>query len=475
MTDLQQLDDLVGKNINKICRNTFHDPALNHCAHFASHVLGLDFSFNCKGMAQGGREAAANIRVHEMFAQCPKVGRWEDADLSRDQLIFVTRAGNVNLDRKSMVNIPAKHVGIFHKGKIYHYGNTADQVTTDTPESFRRKFDRTYGPGQGYFFGWIPGENLQLNVQPTAASVRAGRKFVLEREDGKRWMARETGDQASFFVGNELNDARRKFHGLCVPVAKYWGPQFKAKDYVKDLDHWAVLLEVSGWCESQNRMVLVNTYDRAKFTFGFYQLAAHTPADNLILFFRELATLPAFPDYFPELKLMNGRLHRVSKDGGASDLELPIETGPDGETNLQLFMNYLNPNRVPIDEQEVLQAARLIHWTVNDPAARLAQVKVAASILQRKLAVHARKLGLDGRSDTICAIVSDIFHQGRGTYAQLRPLLSGPKPEEALLAFKETQDAYKERTRNLRHAIGKAKEAGLLGKKRYSAAAAEFI
>jgi hypothetical protein len=462
----------VGKNINAICGNGFHDPAINHCAHFVSHVLELEFDLNCHGMS-GGSKPAGNIRVQEIFPHCPKVGRWQDADKSKTQLIFVTKAANVDLAKKTMVNIPRKHVGIYHQGQVYHYGNTADKVTVDTPESFKTKFDGTYGSGQGYFFGWIPGEDLLLNVEVDAAKATAGRKFDLTNAGGV-WHAREASDGVKFLVGREVNQASKKFHGINVPVADYWGPEFKAEDYVEAFDHWACLLEVTGFCESKNRLVLVNTYDRAKFTFGFYQLAAHTPRDNLILLFRELAGLPAFKDYFPELKIKDGRLSRVDTNGGVTDLETEMPTGPDGELNLQLFMNYLNPNRKLIDEQEVLHAARLIHWTVNDPKARAAQVRVSADILQTKMAQrHHPKLGLDGRSDVTCAILCDMLHQGRVMYSELRTMLQASNPNEALLTFKDGD--YRSRNKALRAAVDRSIGQGKLGTRRYSAAANEFV
>lgn len=468
-----RLADYVGKNINAICANGFHDPSLNHCAHFVSHVCKLDFDFNCRGMS-GGSKPAGNIRVHELFERCPKVGKWENADPARTQLIFVTRADNVSLANKSMVNIPKKHVGIYHAGKVYHYGNIADKVVVDTPKSFKTKFDKTYGPGQGYFFGWIPGEDLMLNVEISAANVSAGKKFVLSGPDNGAWFAHESSEIDKFLVGHEVNQQGKGYFGIHVPVPAYWGPVFTADEYRQVLDHWACLLEITGYCESKNRFALVNTYDRAKFTFGFYQLAAHTPRDNLILLFRKLADLPKFKDYFPELKIKDGRLHRVDGEGGATDLETEMGTGPGGETNLQLFMNFLNPERKLIDEQEVLHAARLIHWTVNDDKMRLAQVQVSADILQSKMSSrHHPKLGLDGRSDVTCAILCDILHQGRATYAELRTVLHASNPDEALLSFKD--DKYRNRNRSLRKAIETSRTEGKLGTRVYSAAANEFV
>lgn len=467
------LDAYVGKNINEICKNGFDDPAVNHCAHFVSHVLGMSFAMTCKKLT-GKPNPGANVRVQEIFPQCPKVGKWSDADLSRTQLIFVTLASNVDLAAKTMVNIPKKHVGIYRGGKVYHYGNTADKVTVDTPASFKTKFDATYGPGQGYFFGHIPGEDLLLDVQTEGAAASAPKKFDLIGPANGTWKAREVADATPFLVGREVNQPARSFYGIMVPGDQYWGPVFDAADHVGDLDHWAYLLEATGHCESSNRFTLINTYDRAKFTYGFYQLAAHTPNDNLILLFRELAKLPAFKDYFPDLAIQNGRLFRLGRDGSATDLETEMPTGPGGEINLQLFMNYLNPNRKLVDTQEILMGARLIHWTVNDAQVRRAQVRVAAGILQGKMTKRYQpKIGLDGRSDVLCAIVSDIFHQGRSTFAEVKAILAKPNAKDLLLKLHD--DKYAGRNKALKEAIDKSVAAGRLGTKRYSAAGNDFV
>lgn len=467
----ESLKAAVGKNIKQICENGYDDPALNHCAHFASHMCGMTFSYHCRNQA-GGSKPPGNLRVHEVFAQCPKVGKWRDADLSRSQLIFVTRDSHVDLATKTMKNHPQKHIGVFHDGKVYHYGNTQDQVVTDTPGSFLRKFQAIYAGNQEIYYGWMPGEDLLLNVRENGTDASAEMKFELPEPVNGLWKAQLVGEPRDFVVGREVNQPRRRFHGIHNNIPENHSPIFKADDYLDDIDHWAVLLEITGHGESRNRFNLVNTYDRAKFTFGFYQLAAHTPRDNLILFFHKLARLPDFSGYFPELEIREGRLIRRGADGAFTDLEQEF-LASNGEMQIMLFMNYLNPQRVPIDRQEVLQAARLIHWTAADPAARQAQVDMAAEILQRKMAKHALKLGLNGKSDTICAIVADIFHQGRATYNAVKPLLAGPSAEDALMRVGEQN--YPGRCRDLREAVAAAKNANRLGKKVYVAATNEFV
>ena len=151
MPVVPDMESFLGKNINSICKNRFHDPAMNHCAHFVCHAMGFDFSFNCQDY-KGGNKPAANIRVHEVFANCPRVGKWSDADTSRSQLIFVTRTNVVNIAAGTMQNIPQKHIGIYHNGHVYHYSNTNDQVVKQTVPAFFARFQAAYSGTQGLFF-----------------------------------------------------------------------------------------------------------------------------------------------------------------------------------------------------------------------------------------------------------------------------------------------------------------------------------
>ena len=298
MTIVANLESLLGKDIKDICGNGFDDPNLNHCAHFVSHAMGLNFSFNCAQMT-GGHNAPANIRVHEVFAQCPRVGKWEDADTSVMQLIFVTRKDVVNIATKTMQNIPQKHIGIYSSGNVYNYSNTNDRVVKQSVSDFLARFQAIYTGDQGLFFGEIPGSDLHLTVDLSGASVATGTSFSF-RNQGKQWFATRSdipGEQ-EFYVGSEVIQPSRNFYGLFHPVPSYYGPVYDATQYVSTLDQWAYLLDVTAVCESKLRLNLINTYDRARFTFGFYQLAAHTPKDNLILLFRQHSWPPSFSHYF---------------------------------------------------------------------------------------------------------------------------------------------------------------------------------
>ena len=464
----QKLENSIGKSIAAICPNAFHDRGSNHCAHYASHMVDLQFTYNCV-QYKGGSGQAGNIRVHEIFAQCPLVGRFDQADINRTQLVFVTRNTNVKIDQKWMGNIPQKHIGVYCDGHIYHYSNGSDQVKKWTPERFLSVFQDYYSGEQELYFGTIPGMDLELTVDSTGQQVDEGIAFAL-RKSGKEWFAKTANSSTApeFFVGREVHQVGPKYYGIFLPSARYYGHRFRAADYFDAIDQWAVLMELTGYCESRNYMNLINTYDRAKFTYGFYQLAAHTPNDNLILLFRELLRLGAAKDYFPELQLVNERVHLIKSDGGHTNLE----TSFDG--NLQFFMNFLNPRRVPIDEQEILNAARLMHWTENDPECRLAQVRVSAEILQRKMAKrYHRWYDLDGRSDTICAIIADIHHQGRASKRTVQDALAQADQRAALLTVNDSK--YGARNQRLAAKVDRFEAEGRLGRKTYDAGANLFV
>ena len=148
-----ELQAFEGKRIDVICDCGYHNNLDNHCAHFVSHALGLGFGFTCKDMTGQGTKGV-NIRVHEVFARCNRVGKWSDRPAALTVcLAFVTAAGNVNLATKQMVNVPRKHIGIYSNGNIWHYSNTGDKVVRQSPEQFARHYS---GSDIAVFFGEVP-------------------------------------------------------------------------------------------------------------------------------------------------------------------------------------------------------------------------------------------------------------------------------------------------------------------------------
>lgn len=152
------IDGYVSKTISDICRN-LNDGSLNHCAHFVSHVLGVQFGYTCSGQSGKRLSPAANIRVQELFARCPEVADWDDkATASKTLLVFVTKKGNlVDLKTKTFGNIPKKHVGVLWGGNVYHYSNSEGKVMKQAPADFFTRMTSAYGPLQKYY-GTLPVE-----------------------------------------------------------------------------------------------------------------------------------------------------------------------------------------------------------------------------------------------------------------------------------------------------------------------------
>jgi hypothetical protein len=147
------LDAYLQKNISEVCPNGYTAAADNHCAHFVSHVLGFRFGLTCGDMGHG-TGPSANIRVQELFPKCPTVGTWAQKPLVLMQcLVFITNANNVDLQNKTMVNVPRKHVGIYYNGTIWHYSNSHQQAVSQTPQAFSNHYPP---PSNAMFYGTIP-------------------------------------------------------------------------------------------------------------------------------------------------------------------------------------------------------------------------------------------------------------------------------------------------------------------------------
>jgi hypothetical protein len=152
MVSVQSLDAYLDKHIGKICGNAYAHDSDNHCAHFACHVLALSFGVTCKSMGNG-KGPGANIRVQETFARCRKVGAWAGQPPAVEWcLVFIINAGNVDLRRKIMSNVPRKHMGIYTAGFIWHYSNIAHKVVKQTPAEFAHHYPP---PDNAMFYGTL--------------------------------------------------------------------------------------------------------------------------------------------------------------------------------------------------------------------------------------------------------------------------------------------------------------------------------
>jgi hypothetical protein len=149
------LNSYLGKHISAICAIGYADNGDNHCAHFVSHVLGYQFGTTCRTM-KNGTGTPGSIRVHELFARCLSVGKWDELPVPLfTGLVFITNAGNVKVANKQMNNVPRKHVGIFWGGmrRIWHYSNSKRQVVSQTPEEFSHHYP---SPDNAMFWGSAP-------------------------------------------------------------------------------------------------------------------------------------------------------------------------------------------------------------------------------------------------------------------------------------------------------------------------------
>ncbi len=232
-----------------------------------------------------------------------------------------------------------------------------------------------------------------------------------------------------------------------------------------ELGLWAHFIWPSVVAESAGgHHLLVNTYDRARFTFGFYQLAAHTPNDNLILLFRELLTLPSAANYFPDLVLKNGKVHR--NDGGSlKSLEVITNVHrPNGkyEDQIVAFMSYLNPDTTTAGESEAANAARLMHWLINDPAATAASVRVAFRIMHGKVRRQATAYKLVGKDPRLAIWVSDILHQGRGSAAAIKAALAQASVNDQLAVLATIGlSPYKARIKSVKTSVKTLTDEGV--------------
>jgi DNA-binding HxlR family transcriptional regulator len=294
-------------------------------------------------------------------------------------------------------------------------------------------------------------------AQPPA--VDEPKTVEVERE-GSRLYARINGEPR-FYIGSDVRyGSRRGLANLYNPQ----GPLYQPEDWEDDHGPWAWYLYPTIRCESRGFFTCLNTYDRARFTFGHMQLAAHTPDDNFVSILRQMLQLPAARAYFPDLTLVDGRVHRRT-DGGTEILETGDTTAP--------LQNYLNPVENAVDDAEADRAARIIDWCVRDPALRELNVRFTVEQQRRKLAYYATRLPLDGLVDKLVLVVLDVLHQGRGGFQSLGRALEDDDPFDALLNIGSS--SFRERVATLRLALRELEEQDRIGRRVYSRAEGDFV
>ncbi len=149
------LNSYQGKPIDDICMNGYTDHDGNHCAHFVSHVLNLDFGATCRNLVVSNKRVAegANVRVHEIFGRCSRVHEFISCPTLVSGLIFVSEHINFRGTPTRLRNIPKKHIGLIYNGSIWHYSNTRNQVIVQNMAQF---IDHYQNQRNSLWFGEIP-------------------------------------------------------------------------------------------------------------------------------------------------------------------------------------------------------------------------------------------------------------------------------------------------------------------------------
>lgn len=281
-------------------------------------------------------------------------------------------------------------------------------------------------------------------------------EFTLEQ--GNKYFGKIDGTR--FFIGSRVPFQGKK--GL-MNVNGTAAQRYKREEFRDSYGFWADFIHPTAMAEGALYHTL-NTYDRAHFTFSFLQYAAHVPNGDFVQYLRALLNLPLAAEYFPDLALVNGRICRITDNG-------PVTLESDEST--AKLIDYLNPSLNEIEDTEVIQAAKFVHWSQNDPEHRRMQIEIGISHFKKKMVSYATRYQLDGVLDSICLVVADIRHQGRATSPVIIGALNNSNPLEALLKIGEPK--YHERLVTLRKEIKRLTDEGILGTRVYSLEQKDFV
>ncbi|GFE90442.1 hypothetical protein [Steroidobacter agaridevorans] len=279
-------------------------------------------------------------------------------------------------------------------------------------------------------------------------SLEEGNKYF-GRIDGKRFYI---GSRVPYLGGKGLANSSG------TALQKYDRRQFRDQ-----YGFWADFIHPTAMAEGALFHTL-NTYDRAFFTFSFLQFAAHVPNGDFVVYMRALLKLPSAAEYFPDLAIVGDRICRLL-DSGPVQLESDVSTAG--------LCDYLNPTVMEIEDTEVIQAAKFVHWAQNDALNRQMQIEVGIAHFRRNMAQYAQRYSLDGAPAAICLVIADIRHQGRAKSAAIVSALANPKPLDALLDLGSA--LYPERVKVLRREIKALTTEGTFGGLKYSVAKSEFV
>lgn len=281
---------------------------------------------------------------------------------------------------------------------------------------------------------------------------RAGNNFSCTANGGPR-----------FFVGKRVPYETRIGLYNIFAGSKLEKLNYAAADFDNRFGFWSLFVEPTAVVEGRNFLTL-NTYDRAAFTFGFGQFAAHVPDGDFVKYFRSMLALPQAGDYFPHLGVVNGRICKTDVDP-----PVPIEDG----ASTKSLMKYLNPTSGEVEDSEVIAAAKLIHWTSRHASAREAQVAQMVATYKGFMKRADTRVGINGRTADICCIIADILHHGRGgsmTWPLIQEALATSNPLANLLKIGEPK--WHTRLVGLGNAIS---QRPAFATKRWNTAAGNFV
>jgi hypothetical protein len=286
------------------------------------------------------------------------------------------------------------------------------------------------------------------------------------RKEGRDWHATPP-DGHEFYVSREVTYKKR--YGLMNSHYKKYTQWYDPEaSYAQPLGPWRYAMLPTALCESDGLMACINNYDRAYFTFGFYQFAAHVPDGDFVHFLRSLLReVTSAPQYFPDLTL-NEEGHLARRVGAAlRDLErveqdMPID-----------LMRYLNPSDQEVEDAEVLNAARFIHWTETHEEVRRVMLTAAISTAEDKLVQQNRARPLKSTNhpdplDTLCVAIIDILHHEGSKFAKVDDILKSEKNEDKALVALCNAGVDEGRNKKLLKNIKEMKDQGKLGTQRFS-------
>lgn len=297
---------------------------------------------------------------------------------------------------------------------------------------------------------------MAIDFSITSNVLPSGRKAFYAQRVGS--------NESKFTIGfkTKYGDYFGLYNTLLAPTEVY-----RPEDYPQ-YGFWSYFLYPTAIAESVGSFKCLNTYDRARFTFGFMQYAAHVPNGDFVLFLRELLTLPEGLQYFPKLTLHNGRIHYRSANGTLS----PLET----DQSTTALLEYLNPSLQDIENQELICSARMVHWAIHSAAHRNLQVSTAVALFKDNMKAHHFRFGLHGAPAKVCLLICDIRHQGRGTNDRIAAALNtGGNYEKAYTNLCTIgQSNYQERITTVKKHIKLLLNQGMF-QKSYDAPSGEFI